>query len=223
LEVFIRPEKSTPLLSKEQSAAISINTKRLSTTESSSTLSPIREKEAKRLRKSTDETTSQIKPEPIENPSQWAKTPVKEETIESAIPSVTDKEENLPSKSVDPSQIIPMETDKIPPSSSSIVTSTQSPSSTSAETENAIKAVYSSIQIPQQSISKTPNVDKASAIIAPITKETLPLVEHQPTSIPTASILPPHISIKSSLTSTTFSMYFQFNQNFEIFPYFFFR
>ncbi|CAF3588991.1 unnamed protein product [Adineta steineri] len=121
---------------------------------------------------------------------------------------------------IDQPQVTSMEVDQIPPSTS-IITSTHSPSTTSAETENAIKALCSSIQIPQQTIPKTSNVEKSPTIIAPISKETLPIVEHQSTPIttittttttvtpttatPTTSIIPPHVSIKSSIPSTTFN------------------
>jgi hypothetical protein len=203
---------STLVSSTEQLPSLVTNTKRLSTTESSSISSPKNDKEAKRLRKSTDDSTtqSQIKLEPIENHSQWVNKQVKQETIEPTLSSETNKQEILPSTSsvIDKSQITSMETDQVPSSSSaSIITPTKSPSTTSTETENAIKALYSTRQISQQSVSKASNLEKSSPIIAPISKEKLPIVEHQPTSIQTTSILPPHVSIKSSLASAAFSMF----------------
>jgi len=203
---------STLISSTEQTPLISTNTKRLSITESSSISSPNNDKEAKRLRKSTDDSTSQsqVKLEPIENLSKWTNnTQVKEEAIEPTLSSGINKPDvrTSTSSTSEQSQITSMETDQIP-SSTSIITSTNSPSTKSTETENAIKALYSTIQIPQQSISKTPNLEKSSPIIAPISKETLHIVEHQPTSIQKPSILPSHVSIKSSLTSATFSMFF---------------
>jgi hypothetical protein len=185
--------------SVEQTPSIVTNAKRLSTTESSSISSPKNDKESKRLRKSTDDSAvqSQVKLEPVENLSQWTNTQVKKETIEPKLSSETNKKQIK-----DQSQVTFMETDQIP-SSSSILTSTTSP-----ETEHAIKAVYSNIQIPQPSVSKPSNLEKSSPIIASISKETLPIVEHKPTSIQTTSILPSHVSIKSSLTSATFSMFF---------------
>ena len=207
-------------------------TKRLSTNESTSGSSPTNDKEVKRLRKSTDEATSQsqIKLEPIDNVAQNTTIPVKEETIEplqplpsssssSVIASEITKQETLPltSSTTEQSQVTSMETDQVPTasSSSSIITSTQSPVITTTttsttpttETENTIKSLYSTIQISQQSMSKTSNLEKSSPIIAPISKETLPIVEHQPKPIQTTSILPPHVSTKSS---ATFSMIYLF-------------
>jgi hypothetical protein len=214
---------STLVPSTEKSPSILTNTKRLSTTESSSILSPNNNKEVKRLRKSIDDLTSQsqIKLEPIENRSQWTNTQVKEETNEPTVSSAIHKQEIPPpltSSVIDQSQITSMETDQIPSSSSSssIITSTKSPSTTSAETENAIKALYSTIQISQQSISKTPTAEKSSPIIAPISKETLPIVEHQPKSKHTPSRLPSHVPFKSSLTSATFSMFVFLNISYDV-------
>jgi len=174
--------------------------------------SPVNDKAAKRLRKSTEDSAlqTQVKLEPIENLSQWANTQIKEEPT---VSSEMNKQEIPPPPSVivQP-QITSMETDQIP-SSSSIATSIHSPSTTSTETENAIKALCSTIQIPQQTISKTSNLEKSSPIIAPISKETLPIVEHQPTSITTNSLLPSHVSMKSSLTTATFSMFILFNNS----------
>lgn len=205
--------------SVEQTPSLITNAKRLSSTESASVSSPNNDKEAKRLRKSIDDSTTtptQVKLEPIENLSQWANTQIKEESFEPKISSEMTKAAVLPPSSssssvTDQSQIISMETDQIP-LSSSIITSKQSPSRTSAETEHAIKAVYSTIQIPQASVSKPANLEKSSPIIAPISKETLPIVEHQPTPIQTTSIVPAHVPIKSSsLSSATFSMFLLFN------------
>jgi hypothetical protein len=204
---------STVLSSAEQSSTISATTKRLSTTESSTISSPVNDKAAKRLRKSTEDSTlqTQVKLEPIENLSQWANTQIKEEPTVSSEINKQEIPPPPPSAVVQP-QITSMETDQIP-SSSSIATSVQSPSTTSTETENAIKALCSTIQIPQQTISKTSNLEKSSPIIAPISKETLPIVEHQPTSITTSSLLPSHVSMKSSLTTATFSMFILFNHS----------
>ncbi|CAF4250012.1 unnamed protein product, partial [Rotaria magnacalcarata] len=47
--------------------------------------------------------------------------------------------------------------------------------------------------------------EKTAPIIAPISRETLPIVEHKPASITTPSVLPSHVPIKSSITSTTFN------------------
>jgi hypothetical protein len=199
----------------EQTPSMITTAKRLSTTEASSISSPKNDKESKRLRKSTDDSTvqSQVKLEPVENLSQWANTQIKGETIEPRLSSETNKKQII-----DQSQVTSMETDQIPSSSSSsILTSTTSP-----ETEHAIKAVYSTIQIPQPSVSKSANREKLSPIIAPISKETLPIVEHKPTSIQTTSILPSHVSIKSSLTSATFSMSFDISYIFKVFFCFFF-
>jgi hypothetical protein len=203
---------STVLSSAEQSSTISATTKRLSTTESSTISSPVNDKAAKRLRKSTEDSTlqTQVKLEPIENLSQWANTQIKEEPTVSS--EINKQEIPPPSSVIVQSQITSMETDQIP-SSSSITTSIHSPSTTSTETENAIKALCSTIQIPQQTISKTSNLEKSSPIIAPISKETLPIVEHQPTSITTSSLLPSHVSMKSSLTTATFSMFILFNHS----------
>ncbi|CAF1547502.1 unnamed protein product, partial [Adineta ricciae] len=199
----------------EQPHPVSATAKRLSTAEvPSSSSSSATEKEAKRLRKSTDDLTmqTQIKLEPMENVSQWTShTKIKEENIEPVVPLQIPKEELVvppPSSSSssipDQSHITSMETEPVPPPSS-IISSTQPLSTTSAETENAIKVLCPSIQIPQQTISKTANLEKSSPILAPISKETLPIVEHQPTSTATTSILPSHVSIKSSLTSATFN------------------
>ncbi|UJR25262.1 hypothetical protein I4U23_006614 [Adineta vaga] len=208
----VKPTESTVVVPVEQPSIIATTAKRLSTAESSTTASSINEKEAKRLRKSTDNlpVQTQVKLEPIENISQWStNTKIKEECMEPILSTEIHKHEislPLPSTPVpDQSQITSMETEQIPPSSS-IINSTHSPSTTSTETDNAIKALCPSIQIPQQTISKSSNQEKSSPIIAPISKETLPIVEHQPTAISTTSILPPHVSIKSSLTSATFSM-----------------
>ncbi|CAF4640218.1 unnamed protein product, partial [Rotaria sp. Silwood1] len=212
-ESIITSTDSNLLSSIEQPALISTNIKRLSITESSSISSPINDKEPKRLRKSTDDSTVQLqnKVELNENLSPKTNIQTKEDTIASTVSSEKNKQEtpspavlSVPPSTIDQPQIIPMETDQIP-LSSSIVTSTQSPLTTSTETEIAIKALCSSIQIPQQSLSKTSNLEKSSPIIAPISKETLPIVEHQPTSITTTSILPSHVPIKSSLTSATFN------------------
>ena len=179
-------------------------TKRLST-ESSSVSSSTNDKETKRLRKSTDDAAAQlpIKLEPSESVPQSANVQATEKSTESKLSSTTIKQEALPPPSsivADQPPVTSMETEQIP-LPSSIITSTPSQSRTSAETENVIKAVYSNIQIPQTSVSKS------SAIIAPISKETLPIVEHQPTPIQTTSILPPHGSIKSSATPSAFSMF----------------
>lgn len=206
---------STPVPSVEPTPSVITNTKRVSTTESVAVSSPNNDKEVKRLRKSTENSTiqPQIKLEPIENLSPWANTQVKQEIIEPTLtPAEIPKQEILPKipAGIEQSQITPMETDQIPTltsSASSIITSTKSPSTTSPETETAIKAVYSTVQISQQPIPKTPNLEKSSPVIAPISKETLPIVEHQPTSIQTTSKLPSHVPMKSSITSATFSMF----------------
>lgn len=194
-----------PTIEQVPSTTATTKTKRLSTAESAP-MSSLNsgDKEAKRLRKSTDESTAhpQIKLEPTENLPPPANIQSNRKSTESKPSSITIKQEALPpSSSVVPDQPTSMETEQIP-LPSSIITSTQSPSRTSMETENVIKAVYSNIQIPQ------PSVSKSSAIIAPISKETLPIVEHQSVPIQTASILPTHGSTKSSATFSTFTLVF---------------
>ena len=205
-------EKQDEVSAAEPAAAAAIpttSTKRPSTTETSSASSPITDKDAKRLRKSTDDSTtiSQIRIEPVEKHSQIINTLIKEEKTESVSSSTTTTTTTKTFDQPPPPPVISMETDQVSLPSTSITTTTTTSSSiplvsiTSPETENAIKAVYSTISIPQQTISKTPNLEKSTPIIAPISKETLPIVEHQPTPAPiqTTSILPPHVSIKSSL------------------------
>lgn len=224
-------EKQIELSASEPAASIpTTSSKRPSTTETSSTSSPINDKEAKRLRKSTDDATtiSQIKIEPVESHSQIINTSIKEENIESNKQDLLVPSSTTTAEVVDQPTVTSMETDPVslpsttvtaitvttttPTPTASTTTTTTAPSSssssiplvstTSPETENAIKAVYSTISIPQQSISKTPAIEKSTPIIAPISKETLTIVEHQPTPIQTTSILPSHVSIKSSLTSS---------------------
>ena len=201
-----------PLSTIEQvPSTTTAKTKRLSSTETASTSSPNSgDKEAKRLRKSIDDSTAhpQIKLEPMENLPPSVNIQSNGESTDPKISSITIKQEVLPPSSSiadQPAQVTSMETEQIP-LPSSIITSTQSPSRTSVETENVIKAVYSNIQIPQ------PSVSKSSAIIAPISKETLPIVEHQPVPIQTTSILPAHGSTKSSVPQATFSMFILFLQ-----------
>lgn len=211
-EPMIVSVESVPVPSIEQPASISTATKRLSTAESSSTVPVIGDKATKRLRKSTDDTAS-VKQDKVENISTKPNVEVKENTVQSTLVSDT-VEKTTPSAEIpsqpqptsDQPQVTSMETEQIP-LSSSILTSTKSPSTTSAETELAIKALYPSIQIPQQSLSKASNLEKLSPIIAPISKETLPIVEHQPVPIAPACILPTHVPIKPSIMPTTYSMF----------------
>ncbi|CAF4439306.1 unnamed protein product, partial [Rotaria magnacalcarata] len=198
--------------SVEQPTPTLTTVKRLSTTEPASVSCSINDKEPKRLRISTDDPMlpSQDKIETTEKSSQLTNKQIKEDTIEPTLVSEKAKQDTppllrpVPSQSqlqplIDQSQVTPMETDQIP-LSSSIITSTKSPSTTSAETETAIKALCSSIQIPPPPppLSKISNPEKTAPIIAPISRETLPIVEHKPASITTPSVLPSHVPIKSS-------------------------
>ena len=174
----------------------------------------------KRLRPSTDEPAVTVKVETAPTVTEAPPTvQVKEEVVEAApvpTPVSRARDDSRPCacrRAEGSSHSSGRRTDAdgnepLPPPSS-IITTGQSPPSTSPETETAIKAVYSSIQIPTPNISKLSTLDKATPIIAPISKETLPIVEHQTTPITTTtSILPTHVSIKSTLPSTAFSKSF---------------
>ena len=207
---------SVLLSSTKQLDPISTNTKR-SSAKSSTVRSSIDDKESKRLRSSTNDTTIQLqdKRESTAKVLYSTKTQITEDSTEQTLPIETNKKEILPLPTIDQLQVTSMETDQIP-LSSSIITSTHSPLTTRTDTENAIKALYSSIQIPQQSLSKAANLEKSSPIIAPISKETLPIVEHQPNYISTTSIVTSHVPntpIKSSLQPATLSRLLSLNQN----------
>ena len=194
--------KTPPLASNEQASLSVTHVKRLSTTESSIVSSPISAKEAKRLRTSVDESPTPIKVESNDKLPAWTSTKTKAEPIVATTPNVP---------TIEKVSSVPMETETVP-SPSPIIASTHSlPSTTTTtETENTIRAVYPSMPIPPTSlsiaapsISKLPSLEKTSPIIAPISKETLPIVEHQSASA--SSTLPTHGPIKPPLTSNAFS------------------
>lgn len=213
-----KPNVKQPEPSVEPPAPLSTTcAKRPSTTETSSASSPVIDKEAKRLRKSTDDltTSSQIKLELQENHLPLISTPpIKEEKIETLVSTELNKADlSTPAPTtttVETADQTSLPSTSIPTTTITTTTVSSLPiplvPTTSTETENAIKAVYPTIPIPQQSISKTSTVEKSTPIIAPISKETLPIVEHQPTSIQTTSILPSHVPSKPALPSAAFSM-----------------